>query len=76
MPGLCQACGARSQIRLHSELIMSLYSDYWSQAPQGATLQGPRAGFQTVWVQRQLQRIAARNAALRAQYINSSEITG
>lgn len=55
---------------------MSLYSDYWSKAPQGAIYEAPHAGFQTVWVQRQLQRLAARNAALRAQYINSSEITG
>lgn len=55
---------------------MSLYSDYWSAAPQGAVYQAPRASFQTIWVQRQLQRLAARNAALRTQHINANEITG
>ena len=59
--------------------MTNLYRNYWATAPsaiKGEVDSRPRADFQTVWVQRQLQRIAARNEALRAQYIQSNEITG
>ena len=49
----------------------SIYRDYW--ATTGDPQRGPRAGFQTLWVQRQLQRLAARTEALRAQYIKPTD---
>ncbi len=50
----------------------SIYRDYW--ATTGDPQRGPRAGFQTLWVQRQLQRLAARTEALRAQYIKPTDV--
>ena len=34
----------------------------------------PRAGFQTVWVQKQLKKLKAKSAALKAQFIKPTEI--
>jgi len=36
--------------------------------------QSPRAGFQTVWVQKQLKKLKAKAAALKAQFIKPNEI--
>ena len=50
----------------------SIYRDYW--ATTGDKTRAPRAGFQTAWVQRQLIKLAAREEALRAQYIKATDI--
>ena len=34
----------------------------------------PRAGFQTLWVQKQLKKLKARTEALKAQFIKPNEI--
>jgi hypothetical protein len=34
----------------------------------------PKAGFQTVWVQKQLKKLKAKAAALKAQFIKPNEI--
>lgn len=34
----------------------------------------PRAGFQTVWVQKQLKKLKAKSEALKAQFIKPTEI--
>ena len=49
----------------------SIYCDYW--ATTGDPSRRPTASFQTLWVQRQLQRLAARTEALRAQYIKPTD---
>ena len=51
--------------------MSSIYRDYW--ATTGDSSRGPRAGFQTVWVQNQLIKLAAREEALRAQYIRPTD---
>ena len=38
------------------------------------TPQAPRAGFQTLWVQRQLKKLKERTEALKAQYIKPTDI--
>jgi hypothetical protein len=38
------------------------------------TPQAPTAGFQTLWVQRQLKELKARTEALKAQYIKPTDI--
>lgn len=43
-----------------------------SNAPQ-ETSRGPRAGFQTLWVQKHLRKLKARTAALRAQYLSPKD---
>jgi len=50
----------------------SIYRDYW--ATTGDKTRGPRAGFQTVWVQKQLVKLAAKQEALRAQFIKATDI--
>ena len=52
--------------------MSTLHRDYW--ATTGDKTRSPRAGFQTVWVQKQLIKLAAREEALRAQYIKSTDI--
>ena len=49
-----------------------IYRDYW--ATTGDPTRGPRAGFQTVWVQKQLIKLATQEAALRAQFIKATDI--
>ena len=51
--------------------MSTLHRDYW--ATTGDKTRGPRAGFQTVWVQKQLIKLAAREEALRAQYIRPTD---
>jgi len=36
--------------------------------------QAPTAGFQTLWVQRQLKKLKDRTEALKAQYIKPTDI--
>lgn len=43
-----------------------------SNAPQ-ETRRGPTAGFQTVWVQKQLEKLQSRTEALRAQHIDPKD---
>ena len=38
------------------------------------TPQAPTAGFQTLWVQRQLKKLKERTEALKAQYIKPNDI--
>ena len=38
------------------------------------TPQAPTAGFQTLWVQRQLKKLKERTEALKAQYIKPDDI--
>jgi hypothetical protein len=45
-----------------------------SQARSQERAQAPRAGFQTLWVQKQLKRLKARSEALKAQFIKPHEI--
>lgn len=52
--------------------MSTIYRDYW--ATTGDKTRGPRAGFQTQWVQRQLIKLAAQQEALRAQYIKATDI--
>ena len=59
------------------ELTMSnIYRNYWAEAGTraGSQERAPRAGFQTLWVQQQLEIIKKRNAAMRSQYISPSDI--
>ncbi len=59
------------------ELTMSdMYRNYWAEADTyaGSYERAPRAGFQTLWVQQQLEIIKKRNAAMRSQYISPSDI--
>lgn len=37
------------------------------------TRKGPTAGFQTVWVQKQLEKLRSRTGALRAQHIDPKD---
>ncbi len=53
-------------------IMTTIYRDYW--ATTGDPTRGPRAGFQTAWVQRQLIKLAAREEALRAQHIKPTDI--
>jgi len=39
-----------------------------------STPQAPTAGFQTLWVQRQLKKLRERTEALKAQYIKPNDI--
>jgi hypothetical protein len=50
----------------------SIYRDYW--ATTGDKARSPRAGFQTLWVQRQLIKLATQQEALRAQFIKATDI--
>jgi len=43
-------------------------------APSQPTPQAPTAGFQTLWVQRQLKKLKERTEALKAQYIKPDDI--
>ena len=49
----------------------SIYRAYWSTT--GDPSRRPTAGFQTLWVQNQLIKLAAREEALRAQHIKPSD---
>jgi len=42
--------------------------------PSQPTPQAPTAGFQTLWVQRQLKKLKERTEALKAQYIKPTDI--
>ena len=42
--------------------------------PSQPTPQAPTAGFQTLWVQRQLKKLKERTEALRAQFIKPDDI--
>lgn len=54
--------------------MKSPYRSYWASAPTSAHPEAPKAGFQTLWVQEQQKKADAKNAALRAQHINPTEI--
>lgn len=51
----------------------NIHRDYWATTGNPPD-KGPRAGFQTIWVQRQLARLKRQNEALRAQFIKSTDI--
>ena len=51
--------------------MSTIYRDYW--ATTGDPTRSPRAGFQTVWVQKQLIKLALQEEALRAQYIRPTD---
>ena len=57
---------------LTGNTMASIYRDYW--ATTGDPSRSPRAGFQTVWVQKQLIKLALQEEALRAQYIKATDI--
>ena len=57
---------------LIGDVMSNIYRDYW--ATTGDPSRSPRAGFQTVWVQKQLIKFAAREDALRAQYIRPTDL--
>jgi len=42
--------------------------------PNETRPQAPTAGFQTLWVQRQLKKLKERTEALKAQYIKPDDI--
>ena len=51
--------------------MSNIYRDYW--ATTGDPSRRPKAGFQTVWVQKQLIKLVAQEEALRAQYIRPTD---
>jgi len=51
----------------------NLYRDYWASTGNPPD-KGPRAGFQTVWVQSQIARLRREYEALRAQHIKPTDI--
>ncbi len=54
--------------------MSNIYRNYWaSSSTSEDPVRAPRAGFQTLWVQKQLARLRAREEALRAQHIESTD---
>jgi hypothetical protein len=52
----------------------SMTHDTHTSTRPTSTPQAPTAGFQTLWVQRQLKKLRERTEALKAQYIKPEDI--
>ena len=53
--------------------MSNMYRKYWATTGNPPD-KGPRAGFQTLWVQKQLIKLATQQEALRAQFIKATDI--